>query len=80
MVFEEFVDFGAEGSLEGGKVFADGGFEVVILVEFSLQKVFVDLNEGEGRYAWAENQDKNGAPVFFDKLDFKVIGKCFNYK
>jgi hypothetical protein len=51
MVFEEFVDFGAEGSLEGGKVFADGGFEVVILVEFSLQKVFVDLNEGEGRYA-----------------------------
>ena len=47
MVLEEFVDFGAEGSLEGGKVFTDGGFEVVVLVEFSLQEVFVDLDEGE---------------------------------
>ena len=37
VVFEEFVDFGAERILEGGKVFADGGFEVVVLVEFSLQ-------------------------------------------
>jgi hypothetical protein len=48
VVFEEFVDFGAERILEGGKVFADGGFEVVVLVEFSLQEVFIDLDEGEG--------------------------------
>jgi hypothetical protein len=48
VVFEEFVDFGAEGSLEGGKVLADGGFEVVVLVEFSLQDVFVDLDQGQG--------------------------------
>lgn len=48
VVFEEFVDFGAEESLEGGKVLADGGFEVAVWVEFSLQEVFVDLDQGQG--------------------------------
>ena len=48
VVFEEFVDFGAEGSLEGGKVLADGGFKVAVSVEFSLQEVFEDSDEGQG--------------------------------
>ncbi len=44
---EEFVDFGAEGCLEGSEVLADGGLEVVVLAEFSLQQVFEDLEQGE---------------------------------